>query len=154
MVRSGLSATRSRAVLSTLAGLLLSSQLQALPGFAYTRDLSVPAAGWVRVPLDLAALRHMAPGGADLRVLSPSGAVVPFRLSVALPVSGRQPLVVRSPEPEDAGWVQQLEAGASGSAPAPHERLILALALDGPVPALSLEGSLDGADWQPLASGV
>jgi hypothetical protein len=144
---------RVLAVPAALAALLLSSQSgQALPGFAYTRDLNVPAAGWVRVPLDLAALRHMAPGGADVRVLSPGGAVVPFRLGVALPASGRQPLVVRSPEAEgDGGWVQQLEAG---SAPAPHERLILSLSLDGPAPALSLEGSLDGAGWQPLASGV
>ena len=57
---------RALAVPAALAALLLSSQSsQALPGFAYTRDLNVPAAGWVRVPLDLAALRHMAPGGAD-----------------------------------------------------------------------------------------
>jgi hypothetical protein len=147
--------TRASATLAALAAFLLSSQSgQALPGFAYARDLNVPAAGWVRVPLDLAALRHMAPGGADIRVLSPGGAVVPFRLGVALPASGRQPLVVRSPGTEDTGWVQQLEAGPAGSAPAPHERLILDLPLAGPAPALSLEGSLDGADWQPLASGV
>jgi hypothetical protein len=147
-------------ILSLLAGLLLlAGPLQALPGFAYARDLNVPAAGWVRVPLDLAALRHMAPGGADLQVLSPDGVVVPFRLGVALPASGRQPLVVRSPEPEDAGWVQVLEVaevgGTGGIGPAIlHERLILGLALRGPVPALSLEGSPDGAAWQPLASGV
>ncbi|MES1245022.1 MAG: DUF3999 family protein [Acidobacteriota bacterium] len=140
-------------ILSLLAGLLLlAGPLQALPGFAYSRDLNVPAAGWVRVPLDLAALRHMAPGGADVRVLSPSGAVVPFRLGVALPGSGRQPLAVRGPEAEEGGWVQQLEAGPG--APAPHERLILDLPAGGPVPALSLEGSPDGAGWQPLASGV
>lgn len=130
---------------------LFSQSGHALPGFAYTRDLNVPAAGWVRAPLDLAALQHMAPGGADVRVLSPGGTVVPFRLSVALPVSGRQPLVVRNAEAEDGGWAQQLETGAG---PAPHERLILGLEPGGPVPALSLEGSPDGADWQPLASGV
>jgi hypothetical protein len=154
MAISASTVARSRAVF-TLAGLLLSSQLQALPGFAYTRDLNVPAAGWVRVPLDLAALRHMASGGADARILSPGGAVVPFRLGVALPASGRQPLVVRSPEPEDTGWVQVLETGgASASGTAPHERLILTLALNGPLPALSLDGSPDGTDWQPLAAGV
>jgi hypothetical protein len=95
----------------------------------------------------------MAPGGADVRVLSPGGATVPFRLGVALPASGRQPLVIRTPEAEDKGWVQQLETGAIGGAAA-HERLILDLPLTGPVPALSLEGSPDGTDWQPLASGV
>lgn len=148
---------RALATLTAASLLLFSPSAQALPGFAYTRDLDVTAAGWVRVPLDLAALRHMAPGGADIRVLSPGGAVVPFRLGVALPASGRQPLVVRNPEAEDGektSWTQQLEIGASGSAPAPHERLILSLTLDGPAPALSLEGSPDGAVWQPLASGV
>lgn len=144
-----------RSILTAVSALLLVSRSgQALPGFTYSRDLNVPAAGWVRAPLDLDALRHMAPGGADVRVLSPGGAVVPFRLGVALPASGRQPLVVRSPEADDSGWVQQLEAGAAGAGLAAHERLILDLALAGPVPALSLEGSPDGADWQPLASGV
>ncbi|MES1211606.1 MAG: hypothetical protein ABUL63_04665, partial [Acidobacteriota bacterium] len=57
-----------------LALLLLPFQAEAVPGYAYSRDLNVPAPGWVRVPLDLAALRHMAPGGVDLRVLSPGGA--------------------------------------------------------------------------------
>lgn len=144
-----------RTLLATVAAFLLLGQSgQALPGFAYTRDLNVPAAGWVRVPLDLTALRHMAPGGSDVRVLSPGGAVVPFRFGVALPASGRRPLVVRSPEAEDGGWVQALEVGPAGSAPAPHERLILDLPADSPLPVLSLEGSPDGADWQPLASGV
>ncbi|HEX3126361.1 MAG TPA: DUF3999 family protein [Thermoanaerobaculia bacterium] len=141
----------ARALATALTLLLFGPSAQALPGFAYTRDLGVPAAGWVRVPLDLAALRHMAPGGADIRVLSPGGAVVPFRLGVALPTSGRQPLAIRNPEEEDGGWVQQLEVGTGA---APHERLILGLAPDGPVPALSLEGSPDGTGWQPLASGV
>lgn len=151
---------RALATLTAASFLLFSQSGEALLGFAYTRNLDVTAAGWVRVPLDLVALRHMAPGGADVRVLSPGGAVVLFRLGVALPVSGRQPLVVRNPEaedgenPEETGWTQQLEIGVSGSAPAPHERLILSLALDGPAPALSLEGSPDGAAWQPLASGV
>ncbi len=143
-----------RAILTAISALLLVGRpVQAIPGFTYTRELGVPASGWVRVPLDLAALRHMAPGGADVRVLSPGGATVPFRLGVALPASGRQPLVIRAPEAEDKGWVQQLETGVVGGAAA-HERLILDLPLVGPVPALSLEGSPDGADWQPLASGV
>ena len=32
-------------------------------GFHYTREVAVQAPGWVRVPLDLAAVRHLAPGG-------------------------------------------------------------------------------------------
>lgn len=146
---------RALATLTTVASLLLLGQsAQALPGFTYTRELDVPAAGWVRVPLDLTALRHMSPEGGNLRILSPGGAVVPYRLSQSLPPGGLQPLVVRSPEPEGEGWVQVLETEAAGASMAPHERLILDVSLDGPVPALTLEGSPDGFAWQPLASGV
>ena len=67
--------------------LCFASPIQALDGFAWTRDVDVPAAGWVRVPLDLAALRHLAPGGADLHVVSPGGESIPFRLSAAPPES-------------------------------------------------------------------
>lgn len=67
--------------------LCLASPIHALDGFAWTRDLDVPAAGWVRAPLDIAALRHMAPGGADLHVLTPGGQSIPFRLSAAPPES-------------------------------------------------------------------
>ncbi len=73
--------------LLVLAGFCLVTPLHALDGFAYTRDLDVPAAGWVRAPLDIAALRHMAPGGADLHVLAPGGQSIPFRLSAAPPES-------------------------------------------------------------------
>lgn len=74
-------------LLVVLSGLCLASPLHALAGFAWTRDVDVPAAGWVRVPLDLAAIRHMAPGGADLHVVSPGGESIPFRLSAAPPGS-------------------------------------------------------------------
>lgn len=163
MVTLGSSAVRacrrlSRITLSAFCALALSRPLLALPGFAYVRDLNVSAAGWVRVSLDQSALRHMAVGGADIRVLSPGGQVIPFRLSVALPPSGRRPLVVRGSQQEEsgAGWTQvlELDPGAAGAPPASHERLILALALDGPIPTLRLESGADGATWQPLALGV
>jgi hypothetical protein len=73
--------------LLVLAGLCLVSPIHALDGFAFSRDLDIPAAGWVRVPLDMAAIRHMAPGGADLHVLAPGGQSIPFRLSAAPPES-------------------------------------------------------------------
>ncbi len=152
----------SRAVFVALAFLLLPFQAEAVPGYAYSRDLNVPAPGWVRVPLDLAALRHMAPGGVDLRVLSPGGAPLPFKLSAAMPGSGRLAVEIREPEREDAGeaeggWVQILVAGGGeggGDVGGSHERLILDLPLDGRAPRLSLEGSADGVDWQPLTAGV
>lgn len=74
-------------VLVVLVGACLASPLHALAGFAWTRDVDVPAAGWVRVPLDIAAIRHMAPGGADLHVFSPGGESIPFRLAAAPPGS-------------------------------------------------------------------
>lgn len=70
-----------------LVGFCLALPTHALDGFAWSRDVDVPAAGWVRVPLDLAAIRHMAPGGADLHVFSPGGESIPFRLSAAPPES-------------------------------------------------------------------
>ncbi|HYN19440.1 MAG TPA: hypothetical protein VE078_00655 [Thermoanaerobaculia bacterium] len=47
--------------------------------------MEVPAAGWVRVPLDLGALRHMAPGGSDLHVFAPDGERVALRLAASPP---------------------------------------------------------------------
>ncbi|MFL6199220.1 MAG: hypothetical protein ACJ76J_08600 [Thermoanaerobaculia bacterium] len=70
-------------LLVVLLGFWFVPSVHALDGFAYTRDLEVPAAGWVRVPLDIATLRHMAPGGADLHVFAPGGESVPFRLSAS-----------------------------------------------------------------------
>jgi hypothetical protein len=57
-------------------------------GVVYTRPLAVTAPGWVRVPLDLTTLRHLASGsspGGDLRVLAPSGLPVPSRVAPSLP---------------------------------------------------------------------
>ncbi|HWM89627.1 MAG TPA: DUF3999 family protein [Thermoanaerobaculia bacterium] len=130
-----------------VAGFSLVRPLHSLDGFTYTRDLDVPAAGRVRVPLDIGALRHMAPGGADLRVFAPDGRAVPFRLSVSLPESGRRPALVS--KGQDA-WLL-LDTGAD---PVPHERLVLDLASEGPVPSLDLEGSLDGTVWEPLVTGT
>lgn len=125
----------------------------AVDGFTYSRNLEVPAAGWVRVPLDLATLRHMAPAGADLRVLSPAGEPVPFRLSASLPGSGRRPVQAGEAGRDEDGWTLLLDAGAG---PVPHERLVLDLDPAPALPAapLRLEGSPDGSAWQLLVEGV
>lgn len=143
----------------SLQGLLLSLGLlcgpvtparAAVDGFTYSRNIEVPEAGWVRVPLDLATLRHMAPAGADLQVLAPGGEPVPFRLSASLPGSGRRPVQAQEPERDDDGWTLLLDAGAG---PAPHERLILDVDGDLASP-LRLEGSPDGSAWQILVEGI
>ena len=130
-----------------LASLCFVAPIHALDGFAFSRNLEVPAAGWVRVPLDIAALRHMAPGGADLHVFGPGDQSIPFRLSATLPESSSRP--VQAEKQADGAWV--LDTGAD---PVPHERLVLDLAFGGTIPALSLESSPDSETWKPLASAV
>lgn len=134
--------------------LLLSHSIAALEGFAYTRAVEVPAAGWVRVPLDLGALRHMAPGGADLRVFAPNGEPVPSRLSASLPQRERRPLRLEPSAEVDGEGAQVFDAGEDAL---PHELLVFDLALTGPLPPFILETSPDGpedAAWQTLVSGV
>jgi len=63
-----------------LAAVLCAVPAAAVDGFLYSREIQVPAAGWVRVPLDLAAVQHAAPGGADLHVFAPGGGEVALRL--------------------------------------------------------------------------
>lgn len=59
----------------------------AVDGFVYSREVQVPAPGWVRVPLDPAAAQHMAPGGADLHVFAPGGGEVALDLESGPPSS-------------------------------------------------------------------
>src|SRR5262249_46693509 len=90
-------------------------------GFRYTREVTVASPGWVRVPLDLAAVQHLAPGAADLHVLSPAGEEVPLQVEPSSTRSERRQ--VKAPKPRrDAGggWELVLDLGAD---PVPHERL-------------------------------
>ena len=130
--------------LLVLLGFCLASPIPAQTDFAFTRDVEVPAAGWVRVPLDIAAIRHMAPGGADLHVFSPEGEAIPFRLSASLPESASRPARVAR---LGQAWLVD-----TGEGLAPHERLVLDLDSEGTVPPLSLESSADGEAWEPLAT--
>jgi hypothetical protein len=120
----------------------------AVEGFHYTREVQVPAPGWVRVPLDLAALQHLAPRASDLHVLSPAGNEVPFRIEPAAPRSERRPVTVSRPARVDDGWEVAVDLGAN---PLPHERLFFQ-----PVsPPLALPDRIDVSPdrvaWQPLA---
>jgi len=119
-------------------------------GFHYTREVTVPSPGWVRVPLDLAAVQHLAPGAADLHVFSPAGGEVPLRLEPAATRSERRP--VEAPKParaEDGDWELVLDLGAD---PVPHERLWLEAAHPPLPPPDAVESSPDGSAWQPLAA--
>jgi hypothetical protein len=119
--------------------------------FHFTREVTVPSPGWVRVPLDLAAVQHLAPGAADLHVFSPAGEEVALRIEPAATRSERLPVAAPKPAPSgDGGWELVLDLGAE---PVPHERLFLAGARPPLSPPDGVDSSPDGAAWQPLAAG-
>ncbi len=125
----------------------------AVEGFHYTRDVQVTAPGWVRVPLDLAAIQHLAPGAADLHVISPGGGEIPMRVETAAPRSERRAVkssAVDHDNDGDKGWSLLLDLGAD---PIPHERLFLQTARPGLTAPERIESSPDGDHWQPLILG-
>lgn len=119
-------------------------------GFLFERDVEVPASGWVRVPLDLAAVRHLAPEGADLHVFAPGGGEVPARVEPRAPRSARRPVQVVGVERGDEGWTVLLDVGA---APVSHERLFFEITKATAAPSVRLEGSRDRSVWQTLTVG-
>jgi len=119
-------------------------------GYHYTREVTVTEAGWVRVPLDLAAIQHLAPGGADLRVLSPSGGEASVRIETAAARTERRPVKSFKAERNDSGISLLLDLGANTI---PHERLFLRTARPSIAPPDQIESSPDGAKWQPLTPG-
>ncbi len=130
--------------------MLLAAPAFAVEGFAYVRDIQVPAAGWVRVPLDLPAVQHMAAGGMDLHVFGPEGAERPVWVEPLLPASERRPVEVVEVQRGEDGWTLVLDVGAE---PVPHERLFFDFVRATAAPAVRLEGSSDGESWQTLAVG-
>lgn len=137
------------AFVSTILPLLAAPAL-AVDGFLYSREVQVPAAGWVRVPLDLAAIQHLAPGGADLHVFAPDGDEVPVRVEPATPRSERRRVKVLEVERGEEGWTLRLDVGPE---PAPHERLLFGMSRMASAPSVVLEGSPDGEIWHTLATG-
>lgn len=118
--------------------------------FLFERDVDVPSPGWVRVPLDLAAVRHLAPGGADLHVLAPGGGEVPARVEARVPQSERRPVQVAEVERVREGWTVLLDLGGAAVS---HERLLFDMPSATEAPAVRLEGSHDRATWQTLTVG-
>ena len=118
----------------------------AVEGYHYTREVTVTEAGWVRVPLDLAALQRLAPGGADLHVLSPSGGEAPVRIETAAARTDRRPVKsfkTERGEPAGAGSSLLLDLGAGTI---PHERLFLQTSRPSIAPPDHIESSPDGAN--------
>lgn len=123
-----------------------------MEGYHYTREVVVTEAGWVRVPLDLAAIQHLAPGGADLHVLSPSGGEASLRLETTAARTERRP-VKSSTVAEGSGasgWSLLLDLGANTI---PHERLFLQTVRPSIATPDQIESSPDGVKWQPLTPG-
>ena len=141
----------SRGTLLALALTLAAGAAHAaVEGYHYTREVQVPAAGWVRVPLDLAAIQHLAPGGADLHVVSPAGGEVPVRIETAAPRTERRPVKSSTVERDDSGWSLLLDLGTDAI---PHERLFLQTVRPRLAAPDHVESSPDGSNWQPLAPG-
>jgi uncharacterized membrane protein len=119
----------------------------AMSNVEYRRPIVVSAPGWVRVPLDLAALRHLEGG---LRLNGPNGEQVTFRLTSYLGDTERRPVKVSAIEETPDGWTLRLDLGAGSP---PHERLFLSFTKLAVVPAVVVEASTDGQNWEPLAAG-
>jgi len=82
----------------------------AVDGFLYSREVQVPAPGWVRVPLDPAAAQHMAPGGADLHVFAPGGGEVALDVESGPPAPPSSPSPPRTTTPPGAGCASTVAA--------------------------------------------
>jgi Protein of unknown function (DUF3999) len=121
----------------------------ALQGTPYSRPVDVPAAGWVRVPLDLAALRHIGLAS-SLRVTAPTGEELQ-RWTAPWSADGeRRAVKVLEVAKGDRGWTLRLDAGPE---PLVHERLLLDFARLATVPDVALDASQDGKSWEPLVAG-
>ena len=120
-----------------------------LQGTPYSRPVDVPAAGWVRVPLDLAALRHMGLSS-SVRVTGPGGDEVSRWVAPFVADSERRPVKVLDVQEDDRGWTLHLDVGPE---PLIHERLLLDFANLTAAPAVTLDASQDGKSWEPLVAG-
>jgi hypothetical protein len=115
----------------------------------FSRPVDVPAAGWVRIPLDLAALRHIGLAS-SLRITSPTGEEVPRWTAPFVDDSERRPVKVLEVAKDGRGWTLRLDVGPE---PLVHERLLLDFARLATAPDVALDASQDGKTWEPLVAG-
>jgi hypothetical protein len=136
-----------------LAHLLLLTGATAAPAadvasYRFTRTLDVPAAGPVRVPLDLQVLRHF--GATPLAVFAPDGAEVASRLESDEPSCCRVSADLIEARQDGDVWHVVLDLGAT---PPLHEQLQFRILRLTSAPAVRLEGSGDRTAWRLLAEG-
>jgi hypothetical protein len=120
-----------------------------LQGTPYSRPVEVPAAGWVRVPLDLAALHHLGLYS-SLRVTAPGGEEVPHWTAPFVEDGARRAVKLLDVRKDERGWTLRLDVGPE---PLVHERLLLDFARLTTAPDVALDASLDGKSWEPLVAG-
>jgi hypothetical protein len=120
-----------------------------LAGAPYARPVEVAAAGWVRVPLDLAALRHLGLES-SLRINGPAGEEVQHWTAPFIADSERRTVKVLEVKEDPRGWTLRLDVGPE---PLTHERLLLDFSRLVGAPAVALDASADGQTWEPLVAG-
>jgi hypothetical protein len=139
---------RTLLALALTAGLQPASARADVQGFHYTREVAVAAPGWVRVPLDLAALQRLGPGMTGLHVISPTGGETPLRIEPAPPREERRPAGAFQVEAATGGWLLRIDLGPE---PIVHDGLRITT-VRSPLPApASAESSADGVVWKPLS---
>jgi hypothetical protein len=149
MIAAGAPATGNGAAAQAPSAAATAAEAVAAAVTPYSRPVDVPAAGWVRVPLDLAAMRHIGLAS-SLRVTAPSGEDVPRWTAPFVGESERRPVKVLDVTAGDRGWTLRLDVGPE---PLVHERLLLDFARLTVVPDVTLDGSQDGKSWEPLVAG-
>ncbi|HEY4589291.1 MAG TPA: hypothetical protein VII86_08675, partial [Thermoanaerobaculia bacterium] len=134
---------RLRTVLALAALAALPGAVRADSGLLYTRPVEVPAQDLVRVPLDLATLRHLGANEEGLRVFGPAGEKIPAWIETE---GTQDPETLWSPvgAPGGASFVISREQNLLG--------LVLSLGGSGSITHLRahLEGSEDQKAWRPL----
>ncbi len=139
------------AVLAALPG-----TVRADAGRLYTRQVAVPSAGVVRVPLDLATLHHLGADGAGLRVFGPKGEEVPGWVQPDLSEDPERTFGSRiTPQIRQEGSAVVLLAQLTQNPIPLHHGLFLEFGSPGSIEHLHarVEGSRDLETWSPLAEG-
>jgi len=135
---------------ATITALAVCTSSQILREFRFTRPISVPLSGWVKVPLDPVTRGHMTPDGRDLRLYAPSGEEIAYQI-LNLPVS-KGPLQARATAVLQApgGWYLDFDLGPQVTA---HSAFRFEFSNHVAAQGCSLLSSANRAAWKPLAAG-
>ncbi|HEX6901947.1 MAG TPA: hypothetical protein VF789_19655 [Thermoanaerobaculia bacterium] len=129
-------------------GLSAAGAARAEEGRLYSRPVEVPAAGWVRVPLDLETLRRLGAHGTGVRVFAPGGEEVASQLQ---PFSGETGIDLWPIPQEGDTKAVAVDLGEDLDRPPS----VLLLGASNPDVRLSgvvrLDASSDTRTWKPLS---